>query len=203
MLIALYLIGFLLFGCKRTERPTYYVDPVILPYVWFPAESYWIYQDTSSTPEFDSVYASNSSHHIVEIEGDNYISERYEMTLAVAGRFRHQTVYPMPVGEGRELVITHMTELYSQSMVIEQDYLLEFDPRRGDSTTTLSGFRQTHLDSLQVLGRTYRDVYQTRMAPPRRGDWNNYVAYAKDVGIIERHTVDGKVWRLVRHHINR
>jgi hypothetical protein len=29
------------------------------------------------------------------------------------------------------------------------------------------------------------------------------VAYAKDVGIIERHTVDGKVWRLVRHHINR
>jgi hypothetical protein len=158
MLIALYLIGFVLLGCKRTERATYYVDPVILPYVWFPSGSYWIYQDTSSIPELDSVYASKSSHHIVEIEGDNYLSELYGMTLAVAGRFRHQTVYPMPVGENREMVITHMTELYSQSMVIEEDYLLEFDPRQGDSTTTVSGFDQTHLDSLQVLGRIYHDV---------------------------------------------
>jgi hypothetical protein len=191
-------------ACKEpVELPTYYVDKAILRYAWFPDGSYWIYKERNSVDVFDSVYSLNARQGIDEVEGQNYQNETYGMTIIADGRYTHQVIFAIPTGTAEDPVLSELREIYSNASVEHNDYLLTFNPV-GNETFGIFPFAvQTHHDSMEVEGTTYYDVYEVDVTPSSNADWTHHIVWAKDVGIIQRFTIDGKEWNLVRHHINR
>jgi hypothetical protein len=66
-------------GCKEKEPETYYVNQEMLKYCWFPAGSYWIYEEDSVPGSTDSVYITSRNSGIIEDEGEDYPYEHYAL----------------------------------------------------------------------------------------------------------------------------
>jgi hypothetical protein len=190
-------------ACKEpVELPTYYVDPAILRYAWFPDGSYWVYKERNSVDVFDSVYSFNAKQRIDEIDGQDYKSEGYGLTIIFNGRYTHQMIRAFPKDQKGSVIASELMESYSNASVEQYDYLLMLDPRDRDTFGIYPYAVQTHRDSMKVEGETYYDIYEVDVTPASNADWTHHIAWAKDVGIIQRYTIDGKEWNLVRHHIN-
>lgn len=189
-------------GCKEKEPETYYVSQEMLRYCWFPAGSYWIYEEDSTPGWMDSVYVSNPLHVIEPVEGEDYISEGFGNDIELRGLKFRQGSQADPGSIDGNVTISYVSEFYSDSGGQLHDYLLFMNSDGGNVLSKHSSTKRTNqFDSIAIHNITYFNAVEITTSPASEADFTVASIWAKDIGVLHRRLKDGTSWSLVRYRI--
>lgn len=195
----LIIIVFLTIGCKKKERPTYYMTQDFKNYVVFPVGSYWVYED-SITGEIDTIRLIESSTTIINTKsGDddpgynyeqysaNFISSISNETLGfVGGKMNNNSdIHNYVYGNyRRKLFISDIEIGFGYDNYVYEEYL----------------------DSIYILNIKYNRIKIFKNRSPFQGIIHSRTFNCKNIGIIRMEIEDtvqniNRVWNLKSHLI--
>jgi len=198
--IPIFIVVLILFfsaGCKKKERVHYTIADDVKQYGLFQKDSYWIYLN-ETTQTYDCTFVNQTPVFYTEnLKGpedepliDNiriYLSGKHIEQISLAGNYLMEDFSPFSLNpmfiSGVNL---HKSRLFGSSIYT---FVSEFD-------------------SLQIEGRTYYQVIQTREDMPDGNtisdSINQNFFLAKNIGLIQikrEYPHTDTTWSLLRYHV--
>jgi hypothetical protein len=188
-------------GCKEKEPETYYVNPEMLRYCWFPVGSYWIYEEDSVPGSTDSVYITYRKSGVIEDEGYDYPYEHYAMEMEIFGQYH---THEISVHLGYDNATNTILEERNRDLPFDDTNILLFSNSNGENVlgTDYDGYSKEVLDSVPILGTVYYDVIKV-WPNQLSGTLDTAASYwCRGIGLIRREVVGGNAWNLKRYEIH-
>lgn len=196
------------YGCKEKEPivpETVYMDKDYLSYCHFPAGSYWIYEEDSTSGWTDSMYVKSSSCFVTDPENGTYLYEFCLMQYFRRGlEFKFMT-FPdrITVPFERTVYTTWDEELFDGGLTDNGEYIFFRDEGGFD---TLTYRPETYIesveDSITVGIHTYSDAITVFSSHIQHNYSFVRLTFCKNVGIVKMELIDGTSWSLLRYHIS-
>ena len=218
LLFALSLAGVFIFNsCNKDddfEAKDWPIPQEVLDYYYFPAGSYWVFEN-DKTGDKDTLevtsrrkYWINGSNGDKYEQADVYINSSldgytyhyYVMTQGSAGCIRDGSNHPCYVVRGVKFKIGNVL---SESLSLLLPYQKNYGGNADFSSQTSKIIVSNYLDSLEVSPWNFYSIIViniTNSVMANRKDMNFY--WAKDAGIIKKeNTTDNQTWNLIDYKI--
>lgn len=182
-------------------------------YAYFKEGSWWVYKELNSG-DLDSAYIIRSDILIEHIPKKSGGPEDYEFfSLNIVREFYQSNNKDTLILEGipglpsdskvGKRVVGQLSQTIFKYNIVQVN-LFKILSNKSDSVIDLYIAQIKKIDSIKILNKKYEDVYVVLHKDQKLSETNDLIKkdfYAKNVGLIRREFLDGRVKELLRYNV--
>jgi hypothetical protein len=195
-------------GCGDEDPHIHYINPAILPYTWFPVETYWVYEREDFPALTDSVYVLRRKHEI-EDHDDGFGQEYYLIQVNERGRLVTRCSYANGYDYNEPNSVRHIQSYSIGNQHIRQEIFF-WDPHESDTSyhayipyPPAYTFVTNRYSNFEVMGITYPEAFEIACPPTDEAVSTISNVWVMGIGIVRYTRSDSSVWNLRSFRLGR